>query len=296
MAMQVPAIKMVRSRYILTVGNEQEFSFFPEACIRGALGYLLYEWANQCLEKSNPFKAELCIRLYEALVGPFPNKQVEVREATPPKMGMLFITKDESQSSTFFLELTLLGDNDDLLHLFSAALKQLGHEGVGNEVVRYSVHSKIVSQVGILSDFIAENLNESAPQNAELLFCSPTMLKAYGGRLLNDWDQEAFARNLYNRIELLCNALNVPFDYAYSLSDFVEIFVSLECSGSTRLSPRMRYSSRQHQKINCSGFTGAVQIKNVPPAVMSMLQWGEQLAVGKNTTFGAGRYKLQMRL
>ena len=296
MAMQVPAIKMVRSRYILTVDNEQEFSFFPEACIRGALGYLLYEWANQCLEKSNPFKAELCIRLYEALVGPFPNKQVEVREATPPKMGMLFITKDESQSSTFFLELTLLGDNDDLLHLFSAALKQLGHEGVGNEVVRYSVHSKIVSQVGILSDFIAENLNESAPQNAELLFCSPTMLKAYGGRLLNDWDQEAFARNLYNRIELLCNALNVPFDYAYSLSDFVEIFVSLECSGSTRLSPRMRYSSRQHQKINCSGFTGAVQIKNVPPAVMSMLQWGEQLAVGKNTTFGAGRYKLQMRL
>ena len=296
MAMQVPAIKMVRSRYILTVDNEREFSFFPEACIRGALGYLLYDWANQCFEKNNPFKAELCIRLYEALIGPFPNKQVEIREATPPKMGMLFITMDESQSGTFLLELTLFGDNDDLLHLFTAALKQLGDEGVGNEAVRYKVHTKIVSQVGILSDFIAENLNESAPQNAELLFCSPTMLKAYGGRLLNDWDQEAFARNLYNRIELLCNALNVPFDYAYSLSDFVEIFVSLECSGSTRLSPRMRYSSRQHQKINCSGFTGAVQIKNVPPAVMCMLQWGEQLAVGKNTTFGAGRYNLQISI
>ena len=296
MAMQVPTIKMVRSRYILTVDNEREFSFFPEACIRGALGYLLYDWANQCFEKSNPFKAELCIRLYEALIGPFPNKQVEIREATPPKMGMLFITMDESQSGTFLLELTLFGDNDDLLHLFTAALKQLGDEGVGNEAVRYSVHSKIVSQVGLLSDFIVKNLNDSAPQNAELLFCSPTMLKAYGGRLLNDWNQEAFARNLYNRIELLCNALNVPFDYTYSLSGFVEAFGLLECSCSTRLFSRIRYSSRQHQKINCSGFTGSVQIKNVPPAVMCMLQWGEQLAVGKNTTFGAGRYNLQISI
>ena len=296
MAMQVPTIKMVRSRYILTVDNEREFSFFPEACIRGALGYLLYDWANQCFEKSNPFKAELCIRLYEALIGPFPNKQVEIREATPPKMGMLFITMDESQSGTFLLELTLFGDNDDLLHLFTAALKQLGDEGVGNEAVRYSVHSKIVSQVGLLSDFIVKNLNDSAPQNAELLFCSPTMLKAYGGRLLNDWNQEAFARNLYNRIELLCNALNVPFDYTYSLSGFVEAFGLLECSCSTRLFSRIRYSSRQHQKINCSGFTGSVQIKNVPPAVMCMLQWGEQLAVGKNTIFGAGRYNLQISI
>ena len=283
---------MVRSRYILTVDNEQEFSFFPEACIRGALGYLLFDWANQCLEKSNPFQAELCIRLYETLVGPFPNKRIEIREATPPKMGMLFIAKDESQSSTFLLELALFGDNDDLLPLFAAALRQLGSEGVGNEAVRYRVHTKIVSQVGALSDFIEEALDESAPYDVELYFCSPTMLKAYGGRLLSDWDQEAFARNLYNRVELLCNALGVPFDFTYSLSDFVDVFVSLESSSSTRRVSRERYSSRQHQKVNCSGFTGSVLIKNVPPTVISLLQWGELLAVGKNTTFGSGRYRL----
>ena len=294
MNMQVPTIKMVRSRYILTVDNEQVFSFFPEACIRGALGYLLFDWANQCFEKNNPFKAELCIRLYEALIGPFPNKQVEIREATPPKMGMLFITMDESQSGTFLLELTLFGDNDDLLHLFSVALRQLGIEGIGNEAVRYRVHTKIVSQVGVLSDFIVEALDESAPQDAELYFCSPTMLKAYGGRLLSDWDNEAFARNLYNRIELLCNTLGVHFNFTYSLQSFVDIFVSLECSSSTKMSPRERYSSRQHQIINCSGFTGSVRIKNVPPAIMSMLLWGGLVAVGKNTTFGSGRYRVSI--
>jgi len=290
--MQIPAIKIVRSHYTLTVENAQKFSQFPEACIRGALGYLLYDWANQFSNADNPFKAELCIRLYETLVGAFPNKEIEVREATPPKMGMLFVTKSPSAQNVFELELTLFGDNDDLLHLFSVALRRLGAEGIGREFIRYTVHSKIISQVGILSDFIKEFPQSLDALDVELSFYSPTTLKALGGFLLEDWDKEAFARNLYNRIELLCKALNVPYAPKYTLFEFVNVFTSLECCCLTSSAPRKRFSSRQHQRVDCSGFTGNVLIKQVPRPVLEMLLCGEQLAVGKNTTFGNGRYNL----
>lgn len=291
--MQVPPIKIVRSRYLLTVENERKFSLFPEACIRGALGYLLFDWAKLYFDEGDFFKSELCIRLYEALVGPFPEKKIVVREATPPKMGMLFVAKDESGADLFLLELTLFGDNEDLLHLFTVALRRLGTEGVGRSGIRYSVHTKINTQIGILSDFISDTPLENDIIDVELQLYSPMTLKAYGGRILDAWDQDAFARNLYNRVELLCGALKIPFDFACSLSDFVDAFMSLDCRCMTKPVSRKRFSSRQKQSIVCAGFTGRVQIKSVPPLVVNLLLWGEQLAVGKNTTFGGGRYRLQ---
>lgn len=91
--MQVPPIKIVRSRYLLTVENERKFSLFPEACIRGALGYLLFDWAKLYFDEGDFFKSELCIRLYEALVGPFPEKKLLSAKRLLPKWECCLLQK-----------------------------------------------------------------------------------------------------------------------------------------------------------------------------------------------------------
>lgn len=101
---------------------------------------------------------------------------------------MLFVAKDESGADLFLLELTLFGDNEDLLHLFTVALRRLGTEGVGRSGIRYSVHTKINTQIGFLSDFISDTPLENDIIDVELQLYSPMTLKAYGGRILDVWD------------------------------------------------------------------------------------------------------------
>ena len=282
----------MRAFYSLVVENGKKFGFFPEACLRGALGYLLMEWFSFYRQTGQDDFLKLVVRLYEALIGEFPNKSIEKKQATPPKMGMLLVRHKGSLDSDFLLELTFFGNNADLLPLFGEALKVLGMEGIGRSGIRFKVDSQVGVRTGFLYDFVCDRFLPSGA-DVELDFYTPTTLKAYGGTFLNVWSSDAFARNLWQRLTLLCSLMNVVCDSLLPENEFIDEFVSLECSSRVEPVNRDRYSSRQKKKIDCSGFMGNVVLKNVPEPIYTMLLWGEVVAVGKNTTFGNGRYRIK---
>ena len=292
-SMITPNIKIVRAYYRLLTENGERFGIFPEACIRGALGYLLMDWVVLYQQAGQSDSLEQTVRLYEALVGEFPNKIVENRTATPPKNGMLLVRCDGASCSEFLLELTFFGDYADLLPMFGEALKTLGMEGVGQAGVHYDVDSQVGVREGFLYDFVCDQIMpESA--NVALDFYTPTTLKAYGGIFLNVWSSDAFARNLWQRLNLLCSSQNVACSMPFTEQQFIDAFVTLKSFSSVEPVRRGRYSSRQKKKIDCSGFSGRVVLKDVPKIILTILLWGEIIAVGKNTTFGNGRYRLQL--
>lgn len=53
-----------------------------------------------------------------------------------------------------------------------------------------------------------------------------------------------------------------------------------------------RYSNRQKKHIKLSGFIGDVLFENVPSEFLWIIKLGEVIHIGKNTTFGNGKYKI----
>ena len=54
-----------------------------------------------------------------------------------------------------------------------------------------------------------------------------------------------------------------------------------------------RYSGRQERKINMGGFVGDITFEGKLAPFMSFIKAGEVLHVGKGTTFGLGRYRVE---
>ncbi len=56
-----------------------------------------------------------------------------------------------------------------------------------------------------------------------------------------------------------------------------------------------RHSSRQRQIMTLGGWLGSISISNASEAVVSALELGEQIGLGKETVFGFGQYSLSAR-
>lgn len=54
-----------------------------------------------------------------------------------------------------------------------------------------------------------------------------------------------------------------------------------------------RYSTRQHQAMNLGGVLGKVRLRGDLSAFWAMLQAGQWLHIGKETTFGMGQYQIE---
>lgn len=66
----------------------------------------------------------------------------------------------------------------------------------------------------------------------------------------------------------------------------------MESQAETSKTTRSRLSSRQNKRIDYSGFTGTVTLKIISETARALLSIGEMVGVGKNTTFGGGRYAI----
>ena len=56
-----------------------------------------------------------------------------------------------------------------------------------------------------------------------------------------------------------------------------------------------RWSNRQRSSMKFGGLVGSITYENVPASFLPFLELGEKLQVGKQTSFGLGRYALSVR-
>ena len=125
--------------------------------------------------------------------------------------------------------------------------------------------------------------------SATLVFYNPTSFRL-NRKESRYWDLEMFCNNLLQRAELLCN--NYGESTEWPQEKLLQQMLAMTSTASTDISNRFRLSSRQKKRIDCSGLTGQVHLKNISPDAGRILSIGAQIGVGKNTTFGGGRYTI----
>lgn len=205
---------------------------------------------------------------------------------------------------SFFFYLTLFGDNIVYFGQYLQMFYQLGVEGLGRDSARYVIGDiKNISGDSLLRenqitmdnycpetiyDYAArrmEELRRTGCKN-EFVFHTPACLK-YQGEYIQEFKSEAVFQALFRRIMML--------DY------FVEIYLDqltieeypLMIGHKERMRVVRRYSSTQDSQVRLRGMTGNVRFEAIDEEYLPYVLAGEILHIGKNTSFGFGRYTLQ---
>lgn len=279
----IPHLQITRIYYRLVVEDYRRFFRFPEAGIRGALGYYLYDEITK--DFANPVQRENFVLLYRALLGPLPGEKLPPEGPQPRSVNLRFFALPQEQDKAG-LEVTFFGQSSMLAEALEKSLVTLGEEGIGRSAVRFYIDGMRPPTV---TDITGIRVADS--DLMKLVFFTPTTFRHYR-KESKDWDLEMFSWNLLQRIDLLCKAYGNADNANWNFDELLQELLAMESQAETVKTTRSRLSSRQNKRIDYSGFTGTVFLRHVSENARALLTIGAIIGVGKNTTFGGGRYAI----
>ena len=281
-----PKLNLTCAKFSLVVERPEEFMWFPEAVLRGALGYF---WHAEGLR---------FVRLYDLFFGATEQAEFE-RIATPPVGALL--NCNHCGENRFELNAILFGKCEAQVPLLLESLHILGHEGVGERYVRFFVDGLPSFKINEICNCVCDDpvdgrilpLSFSPEHGVCLDIVRPMTLRALGGKFLMEWDTGAFFRNLVQRLRLLSQFYGEPLPPDWG-ENVLEDVARVIASSDTRIVHRARRSTRQNARLDYSGFTGSVVLRRVSADLFGLLRMGRLVGVGKNTVMGSGRYLISM--
>jgi hypothetical protein len=221
--------------------------------------------------------------------------------------------------------LTLMGRAIDYLPYVIFALDQAGRKGLGQRRGRFVLASvswrgadgeeqviydgaerRLTSGWFSLSaeDIINRRLRQLDISNLQsshlrLVFLTPARLQVQGD-LQGGVSFELLVRNVLRRLWQL-TLVHGSGEFALDHRALIERAESVKVVGSDlRWLDWERYSSRQKTRMRLGGFVGEVEYEFAVVAdlevFLPLLMLGEVVHVGKNTTFGLGKYEIATRL
>ena len=200
--------------------------------------------------------------------------------------------------------LVLFGRNIAYFWHYFQAFHWLGSCGIGKAQVKFIVQDvenewgqKIISgntvnmkyyQIRTVEDYVKQRLNYMKRKGLKNTFCfhTPLALK-YQGEFIRDFQAEPIFQAALRRVMM----------YDYFVGQYLESpklleypKISFQC---VRLCDVKRYSNTKNQKMILRGITGKVVYDKLPEEVLPYLLAGELLHIGKNSSFGFGKYEIQ---
>ncbi len=169
----------------------------------------------------------------------------------------------------------------------------------GNESVIFDAKSGQIVGPGEIIDLeiVHRWVEESAPtqgkiREVKIHFITPFRYK-YDGKLGQPLTFEIFMRNIFRRFTLLSvhSRLTTAIDYKRLLS----LAASVQVKSSTLRWYRVeRYSTRQESYMNLDGYVGEITFSGDMAPFLPYLKMGEFLNVGKDASFGLGKYYMSL--
>lgn len=228
---------------------------------------------------------------------------------TPP----LEEKKEYRQDERLGFELTLIGKAIDFLPYFIYTFDELGRMGIGKGKGKYQLEEVKTINIGERletiycgKDKILKNaykmmtietlqpvslLTSPSTSTLNLVFLTPTRLK-FDGKLSPTLEFHILFRNLLRRISLLtyfhCGE-ELALDFKGLIEKSKDVKVRKE---NLSWYDWERYSNRQETKMKMGGFIGSVTFEGDFGPFIQFLLLGEQIHVGKGTSFGLGKYKI----
>ena len=185
------------------------------------------------------------------------------------------------------------------------AFYRLGLSGMGKENAKYTVVEVLNSKkepimdgndihmervvVNKLGDYIDYRLKKTAKNDTDsvlIKFDSPLSIK-YRGEQIDEFDVEAIVKALERRLYILCCFEGIQVDKNLYVGEYPDINV-LKC----KKIDVPRYSFRKSEKMVLWGLEGEVGLEGVNKDLLELLLTGELIHIGKNTSFGFGKYRV----
>lgn len=209
-------------------------------------------------------------------------------------------------------QLILIGKSIAFLPYFIYTFDQMGRIGLGrnrhkfelttvsafDDLMRQSTTQIYDHQTQILNgNYKVLELNElfaihqgSSSEQIKIEFVTPTRV-LQKNKLVSQLSYELFVRNLLRRISLL-GRIHCESDWELPYGEIITQATNGVRMVNNQLSwhSMERYSNRQRRKMNIGGFVGTVSYEGEISSFLPLIVLGQFTHVGKNTSFGLGKY------
>jgi len=296
------------------------------SAIRGGIGEMLLR--SHCIQSHRD--CEKCAFRSECIVQRMLRSDFESLPAsmhTGDSVGYIIFCQDGREDfragDTLSFELLLFGKNIIYFSEYIHAIYALGMQGLGKynsrfgileiknlygqpilqgndicmerycwqtlgEYIRYR-REKLEKQKSTDAYITEQSMGKNHALQVQIRFVSPLSLK-YKGEFQKHIQSEAFAHGLWRRLyilscfENLCDGGRVP-----------EMPSGIPAVEEESIYPQSvpRYSRRKEEHMKLRGIQGTAGLREISEEWWDLLLAGEVVQIGKNTSFGFGRYRLE---
>lgn len=290
------------------------------SALRGGVGQMMI--LQNCILPADSRTDEDCLNCScrdECLVQRFLYTPVSIRpsfSADKLSMGYLFecenYYEEFKEGDIFEFHVTLFGKSRVYLNLLLQAVWALGQWGLGKNKGRFCITRIMNSrkedilcqnygQMQILKQrYYPETLSEYAGFRMKQLqkngcraiikFQTETDIR-YQKKKVTEFSMEAIISNLARRVYLFNCFEGVSMDLSIFMEEMLSDLPRI-LNQSVESIQIKRFSSRQMSRMRLEGIKGEVKLDKLPEPLLPWLLAGEIMHIGKNTSFGFGRYRV----
>jgi hypothetical protein len=309
-------LRVGRYRFRCKLEEEALLPPFKGSTFRGVFGHALKRTvcALRQVECEKCLLATKC--LYAQVFETAKAGDSQCNRATPPKPYVIeppdIPDTQLPAGASFDLQLLLFGEINDSLAYFIYAFKEIGRLGIGKKRgvgrSRFQVESIHLNDAKIY-DADSERLDCPQPGNyvsfpdgshplkpvdTIKVTCETPLRLKLDNHLHAQLEFHVLVRALLRRVSTLCNAYGSgepAFDYRGLVTDAREVKA---LQSDLRWIDIRRYSNRQLQAMLMGGMTGSVTYRGRLSPYLPLLRAGERLHIGKQSTFGLGKIKVEV--
>lgn len=309
-------IRYVKLHFTLVIMEDGQLPKSKVSALRGGMGHALL--TTNCIRDEH---CEACDFAEDCLVERMMYPEMKIRPdfmKTKDSEGFVIECEDTREwfqaGEELRFNLLLFGRTIVYFNQYLQAFYYFGMQGIGAKHVRFQI-AKVTNTVGeplvegnsvykenlkimMVSDYVRYRLTSADVQkmlNAErcrLVFHSPLSLK-YQGKMQEHFEPEAVLTAIERRIFIL-NCYEGKDNRDDKRENENALVESLPVKVDERAWPVKikRYSGTQNSKVVFNGIRGWCDLEGIDNDLMVLLLAGELLHIGKNTSFGFGKYTL----
>lgn len=301
-------VRYIRLHFTLLFPKDCILPVSKASAIRGGMGEMLLR--TNCIRNR---ECETCDFQSECIVQRTMYSQFEYKPdfiTTGDSIGYVVECEDYKETfkagDTLEFNLILFGKTMVYFNQYLHALFALGQNGIGKDHAKFLIiqvkntrgqailkDSNIYMeyyQVETLQEYVVDRMRQIRQHGYpnKMVFCTPLTQK-FHGEFLEEFCMEAISKSIQRRLYMLnCFENNDIQEFYYE-----ELAIPTIVQQSVREIKVKRYSSRQDSKMYLKGIKGEILLEKLPEELLELYLVGELIHIGKNTSFGFGRYVMR---
>ena len=307
-------IRYVKLHFTLVVMEDGQLPRSKASALRGGMGRALL--TMNCISDEH---CDICDFSEDCLVQRMMYPEMKIRPefmTTKDSEGFIIECEDAREfyraGDELKFNLLLFGKTIVYFNQYLQAFHYFGMQGIGRNRIRFQI-SKVTNTTGKtfvegtsvykerykvmhVSDYVSYRLMSTDIRKVvdgdccRLVFQSPLTLK-YQGEIQKSFLPEALLAAIERRIYIL-NCYEGNDEYKKDGIITIDEHLPIRVSEKTWSEKMLRYSGTQNSKVTFSGIRGWCDIESIGGTALVLLLAGELLHIGKNTSFGFGKYTL----